>query len=299
MKFLRFTPLALCATGLVALTGCGGGSSSSDGASTGTLGVSVTDAPVDSASRVMVQFDGIEIQPAAGERITFTFDSPRQIDLLSLQGNNSEPLLDGEQVPAGEYEWMRVMVTGNRTSLESFIELETDGTQHPLWVPSGAQTGLKLVQGFTVPVGGSADFTIDFDLRKSITKPGQSGDAYILKPALRLVNNVEVGTLTGTVPTEAANAEACSPSAYVYAGLDVTADDEGSATSPLTSALISMDEATGNYTFTVGFLSAGDYTVTWTCQADLDDPATDDDILFEASQNVTIVVDQTAEVIFD
>lgn len=295
MKFLRLTPLVLCATGLVALTGCGGGSSSDSGTSTGTLGVSVTDAPVDSAHSVMVQFDGIEIQPADGERLTFTFDSPKQIDLLALQGNNSEPLLDGEQVPAGDYEWMRVMVTGNRTSLESYIELEADGTQHPLWVPSGDQTGLKLVQGFTVPVGGSADFTIDFDLRKSITKSGQSGDAYILTPALRLVNNVEVGTLTGSVDTATASADTCAPSAYVYSGSDVTPDDEGSDTSPLTSALISMDEATGNYTFTVGFLSEGDYTLAWTCQADLDEAATDEDILFEDFVNVSITAGETTK----
>jgi hypothetical protein len=298
MKFLRFTPLALCATGLVALTGCGGSSSDDSTATTGTLGIAVTDAPVDSASRVIVQFDGIEIQPASGERLTFNFDTPRQIDLLALQGNNSEPLLDGEQVPAGQYEWMRVMVTGNRTSLESFIELEADGGQHPLWIPSGSETGLKLVQGFIVPVGGSADFTIDFDLRKSITDPEAAGQPYILKPALRLVNNVEVGTLTGTVDTATASAETCSPAAYVYSGADVTPDDEGSATSPLTSALISMDEATGNYGFTVGFLSAGDYTVAWTCQADADDPATDDDILFEDFVNVSIVANETTDIAF-
>lgn len=298
MKFLRFTPLALCATGLLALTGCGGGSSSDSGPATGTLGISITDAPVDSANRVMVQFDGIEIKPAGGERLTFTFDSPRQIDLLALQGNHSEPLLDGEQVPAGQYQWMRVMVTGNRQSLESFIELEADSGQHPLWVPSGSETGLKLVQGFTVPVGGSADFTIDFDLRKSITKPGQSGDAYILKPVLRLVNNVEVGTLTGTVDTATASAESCSPAAYVYAGSDVTPDDEGSESSPLTSALISMDDATGEYGFTVGFLSEGDYTLAWTCQADLDDAATDDDMLFEDNVNVSITAGETTNIAF-
>lgn len=298
MTSYRITSLALCATGLLALTGCGGGSSDSGGGSTGTLDLQVTDAPVDGASRVVVQFDGIEIQPANGERLTFDFESPRQIDLLALQGNDSAPLLSGEVVPAGDYEWIRLMVTGNRTSLESFIEMEGDGGQHPLYVPSGSQTGLKLVSGFAVPVGGSADFTIDFDLRKSVVDPGQSGQPYMLKPALRLVDNSLIGSISGIVDTATASSSDCSPAAYVYDGAGVSADDEGSETPPLTSAMISMDESTGDYGFTVGFLSEGDYTVAWTCLADLDEPETDEDILFEASVDASVVADQNTEVTF-
>lgn len=297
MPLHRITSLALCATGLLALGGCNDSDSSSS-TPTGTLGVHVTDAPVDGASRVVVQFDGIEIQPANGERLTFNFDEPKTIDLLALQGNNSEPLLTGEEVPAGDYEWIRVMVTGNRQSLESFIEFEADGGQHALYVPSGSQTGLKLVSGFAVPVGGTADFTIDFDLRKSVVDPGQSGQPYMLKPALRLVDNSQIGSISGIVDSATASSDSCSPAAYVYSGSDVSPDDEGSENSPLTSATISMDESTGEFGFTVGFLSEGDYTVAWTCQADLDAPETEEDILFEDNVNASVVADETTELMF-
>jgi hypothetical protein len=169
MRLLRSTWITAGACGLLVLGGCL--DDSGDGDSTGTMNLDVTDAAVDSAARVVVQFDGIELKPADGEVLTFDYDQSRQIDLLALQGNNSEPLLDGETVEAGEYEWIRVMVTGERMSLDSFIETE-DGAQHAMYIPSGAETGLKLVSGFTVPVGGSADSTIDFDLRKSVVEPG-------------------------------------------------------------------------------------------------------------------------------
>lgn len=52
----------------------------------------------------------------------------------------------------------------------SYMEMR-DGTQVELNIPNGAETGFKLVSGFTVPVGGGVDFTLDSDLRKSITRP--------------------------------------------------------------------------------------------------------------------------------
>jgi hypothetical protein len=52
-----------------------------------------------------------------------------------------------------------------------------------LLVPSGSETGLKLVSGFTVPSNGVVDYTIDFDLRHAITCPTGQSPACILKPA--------------------------------------------------------------------------------------------------------------------
>ena len=48
---------------------------------------------------------------------------------------------------------------------DSYVRLETGGEECEMRVPSGDQTGLKLVRGFTVGAGTITDFTIDFDLR--------------------------------------------------------------------------------------------------------------------------------------
>jgi len=278
---LALLPMALSA---VLLSACGGGSS---GSSEGSLSLGVTDAPVDSASKVIVEFDGVEVQPADGERITFDFAQPRHINLLDLQGGISRALLENEPVPAGKYEWVRLMVNADGQTSSSYIEMD-DGSVYPLRIPSGAQTGLKLQGGFTVPENGQTLLTVDFDLRKSVHKPGQSGRAYILRPALRMVQNDDVGTIVGTVDQSTASAADCEPAAYLYAGSDVQPDDMGSANAPMTTTAIEMNNESGDYEFTFAFIPAGDYTVAWTCAADQDTPDADEDIPFEAQTNVTV-----------
>lgn len=263
----------------------------------GTLSLGVTDAPIDSASRVVVEFTGISVKPAAGGAVVFDFDTPRQIDLLALQGGETELLLDDVAVAAGEYEWVRLTVNAGQDASDSFIELE-DGSVHALFIPSGNQTGLKLVQGFTVPANGSADFTIDFDLRKSVVDPEAAGMPYILKPALRLVDNTQVGAIAGTVDAAIANATDCSPAVYVYDGSDVTPDDVGSAAEPVASGLVEMSDETGLFEYRVAFLLAGDYTAALTCDADADAADADDDIAFVAQRNATVSVDATTTIDF-
>jgi hypothetical protein len=91
---------------------------------------------------------------------------------------------------------------------DSYLQLEADGAQCELRVPSGAETGLKLIRGFTVGAGTTTDITIDFNLRKSVVAPpGQhggdplvcDGQAFLLKPVLRVIDNLEVGAITGRV----------------------------------------------------------------------------------------------------
>ena len=170
---------ALASAVLVACPGNDGG--------TGHLSLSITDAPVDGATHVVVRFTGVEVKPADRDSLSFDFDTPRSIDLLALDGGDTEPLLNDVEVPAGRYEWVRLKVEAAADgTLDSYIELD-DGSQHELDVPSGSQTGLKLVGGLSVPDGGAAAYTLDFDLRKSVHEPMNASDAYTLRPTLRIV----------------------------------------------------------------------------------------------------------------
>ena len=107
-------------------------------------------------------------------------------------------LLDGEEILAGEYEWMRLKVDADpNVAGDSYLQLEASGAACELRIPSGDQTGLKLIRGFTIGAGTTTDFTIDFDLRKSlVAPPGQTtivdtcgNQAYLLKPVLRAKSN--------------------------------------------------------------------------------------------------------------
>jgi len=287
-----------CILVLAILAACGGGGSDASAPQSqfGRINLRITDAPVTSARRVVVQFTGIEIKPAAAaEPEVFDF-APRQIDLLALDGGGSEVLLADELLPAGEYEWIRLKVNAGRNASDSFIELD-DGSVHPLFIPSGNQTGLKLIRGFTIGAGSTHNFTIDFDLRKSVIHPPGLGDPYLLKPVLRLVNNLEVGTIEGTVATPLI-VDGCVPAVYLYTGADVVPDDIGSATPPLASTAVNLDDATGAYRYRLGFVPVGASTVAFTCGADDDAAEVDDALTFAPPLNATVTVGQTTTVDF-
>jgi hypothetical protein len=274
------------------------GGCSDDGGGTGLLTLGITDAPVDGATAVVVQFTGVEVKPSGDSAEAFTFDTPRQIDLLALTGTDSELLLEDVEVPSGHYEWVRLMVDANDDGVsDSYIDLD-DGSRHELVVPSGDQSGLKLNTGFNVPAGGSASFTLDFDLRKSVHEPMNASEAYVLRPTLRIVDNSRIGAIAGIVQSELVP-EGCAPAVYVFAGTGVTPDDvDASDPDPISSAMPELNTGTGDYDYTVGFLSEGDYTVSFTCDADDDNPETSESLTFSGTQNASVVAEQTTTVDF-
>jgi len=267
------------------LAACGGGGSGSGSSSTGTLNLGLTDASVDNTKALVVEFAGVQLQPAGGDRIDIDFVDdktgvpvPRKIDLLALTGGTTELLLDGVTLNAGRYDWIRLKVNTERGVIDSYIDL-LDDSRHSLYIPSGNQTGLKLNGGFNIPDGGLASFTIDFDLRKSVHNPSGLGDDYILRPTLRLVDDNKAGALTGTVASGIITADPdCSGTEYVGAvyvfNMGDSIDDVDGTGDPVTSARVPND---GVYTYTVAFLPEGDYSIAFTCDADIDDPGKDAD----------------------
>jgi hypothetical protein len=264
---------------------------------------------VDHAETVVVQFSGVELKPADGAPFSIEFTPAKSFDLLDLTGTTRAMLVDGVQIPAGSYEWVRLKVNADpNVSGDSYLVLEVGGEQCEIRVPSGDQNGLKLVNGFTVAAGAVTDFTIDFDLRKSlVAPPGQKtivntcgNQAYMLKPVLRMVNNLQVGSISGTVDPNLVLRECASSSTAPYPGnvylfgpiaagaLDSTVmpdDYDGVAADPngadaLVSAMV--DPATGNYT--IGFVAPGRYKVAYTC--DLDDVEVDADLVTTPEETV-------------
>src|SRR5579859_3503986 len=81
------------------IAGCGG---SSAGMGTGQMTLSVADAPVDGAQKVVVEFTAVELVPETGNPVDITFASPKAIDLLNQSGTASAQLFD-QAIPAGSY----------------------------------------------------------------------------------------------------------------------------------------------------------------------------------------------------
>src|SRR5712672_4325401 len=205
-----------------AVAGCGG----SSGSGMGHMSLAVADAPIDGAQAVVVKFTGVELTGNGGSPTTITFDQPKTIDLLNESGMASAVLFD-QPIAAGSYGQIRLMVVADGDPNNSYITL-SDGTMHGLRVPSGSETGLKLVSGFEVPSGCAVDFTIDFDLRQAITCPTGQAPVCTLKPTEKLVDNTTVGNIQGVVDNTLVP-NGCTPGIYLYSGT-VTAPEDMNST---------------------------------------------------------------------
>lgn len=281
---------------LAGLGACGGGGD--DAAETGRVTVSLTDAPLDDATAVVIQFSGVVFKRAgsAAEIVQNLASAPRQLDLLQYQQGRAALLLDGVTLPAGDYEWIRLIVDNETNVRDSYLVLAT-GEECELRVPSGAESGLKLNRGFTLPADGSIALTIDFDLRQSVhAPPGQRGStpsctqAYLLRPTLRIVDDSNVGAIAGSVDSALVAAE-CLPKVYVFQGSDAVPDDlEDAGAAPDVDPLLVVDVPIANgstaYQYRAAFMPPGEYTVAFTCGDD--DPAEDDVLTFLQPRNVAV-----------
>lgn len=304
---MKFRYLLACSS-FVLLTACGGGSSNSDsgsgsgtGSNTGSLSVSLTDAPVDEAVNVFVTLRGISLNLNDSGWVDHDFDSPEKIDLLTLQAGNSISLFEEDGVEAGSYEVRLNLYSDDDNEPDHYIVIEEDGAEHELFIPSGDQTGLKLGSTITVTENGTADYTIDFDVRQSVVLRGNqnNNNGYLLKPVLRLIDNSGAGSISGVIADASLLTADCSDEdplthnvIYVFEGADVTPDDYGSdGAQAVTTAIVNFDEDSGIYSYTTAPLPVGEYTISLTCNSDLEDVAENDELLFKATENKTVVAD--------
>lgn len=284
---MRTCACAVLASVCAVFSGCGGGGG--EGSSSGALSINLTDAPVDGASEVVVAFTGVQLHSTAGQTLDIDFPSAKTIDLIKLQGGVTGALTQGAAVPAGSYDWMRLKVLADKnTQGESYIRM-LDGAMYPLWIPSGSETGLKLVRPFTVAQGSTTQLVIDFDLRKSITAPPGQDPNYIMRPALRLLDQLQVGKLTASVDLAAlaaaqlgagAPVSSCHAGLYLFAGSAATPDDQdgdsADGADPIVYQPLEYDGVNTAVSLTIPFIEVGTYTVAATCNFDVDAAETND-----------------------
>jgi hypothetical protein len=232
------------------------------------------------------------------------------IELKSLGSGQSEMLLNDYPLPQGDYSWVRLEID----PLQTYVIVNEGGQHLLLDCPSCApgQSGLKLNRPFHVDAEGWVAFTIDFDLRKSITlrqknKPDPQDYDYKLRPTLRIldaeiVSSFFYGTVsdTRTAPANPANPSGCA--VYVYEGTGITPDDicltvdvppkdcmtaAENVRRPVLEADVTYDTNTGDYEYRTVFIYLGFYTVALICQAD--DPEADEDLTFYDVDTVAAV----------
>jgi hypothetical protein len=267
--------------------GCDGGGSS-DPLEAGYVNIAITDAPVDTVTEVWVEFSGVSIKPRDTGVLDFEFNEPLYIDLLTLRGENTSSLLTNQAVPRGAYNWIRLDVNADADGVfDSYVMTEA-GAMIELVVTS--QEGLQLGSGFTITSGQASNFVIDWDLRKGLTMPNGQDQEWKLRPALRITDMAESGTISGMVDEGLLSGGTCT------SNLAEDTDLVAVATDPVVTAAVTQDE-NGMYSYSAAYMSTGDYTVAFTCQSLDDDPGAVDSLDFSVPQNVAVTngVNTTAD----
>ncbi len=149
------------------------------GSGIGTIEVRLTDAPA-GYDAVNVAVDSIRVHVETSDSVGgwFTISrSPAVYNLLDFMGGKDTLIAEG-QVPAGYYSQMRLYIgTGSTIVVDSVV--------HPLVIPSGSQSGLKLNIQAMILAGAKYVLVLDFNASSSVVLTGNG--QYLLKPVINVV----------------------------------------------------------------------------------------------------------------
>ncbi|HEY1958545.1 MAG TPA: DUF4382 domain-containing protein [Polyangiaceae bacterium] len=152
------------------------------GSQSGDIEIRLVDAPSTTVTQIVVTITRVEAH-VNGQWQTLS-SATKTVDLLTLQGGTFA-LLGVTTIPAGKITQFRLYVTDAGPNYVT----TPDTKQHPLTVPSGDESGIKLKANIDVNACAQGSITLDFDGKNSIfTHPvgAGAGDEWILRPVIRM-----------------------------------------------------------------------------------------------------------------
>jgi Domain of unknown function (DUF4382) len=257
---------------LVLLTACGSQSGDPGVIGTGNLSVSLTDSSTEDYRAVYVTIQKVEVNPASGNWQTIATPAATY-DLLELV-NGVRAELGIASLTSGHFTQLRLIldsqpdnglnILGLPHSYANYFIDQTNAI-HELKVPSGLNTGIKIVQGFDINNDETTELLLDFNVMKSIVVAGNSGK-YLLKPTIKILQTVDQAVLRGLVSAAGSGPpevgiEGALVSAQVDNGPTPDAKDRVSiehATITAADDALTVDDETGQYSL---FLPAGAYNL--------------------------------------
>lgn len=148
----------------------------------GRLLVSLAATPNPLLASIHVTIAAVRAHSAEAGWMDLGLAAPASLDLLAL--------LDGQvglavtQVPPGTVTQLRLVLDPDANSM-----LDLDGASYPLDVPSGIESGIKIMGPWSISPCGDTDVALEFDGVESLRyhPTGQTGDRerWILRPVIR------------------------------------------------------------------------------------------------------------------
>jgi hypothetical protein len=253
---MRIRTAVLSLTAGLALAAC---DTPTDSNRNATLRVLLTDAPADYLASAVVDIGRIEILPADDGPAIVIVEDAGSYDLLQLQDGVTADL-GISPIEAGQYRQLRMIVESAEVTLADGYEFNDGTTTRTLFVPSGAQTGIKINltsgdgeenAGVSIQPGETV-LVVDFDVSQNFVIQGNPDTpagihGMLFTPTLRAIVRDIAGSIAGTV---------AAPAGVTVEGLQVTATREGAEDAAATT-LVKADG-----TYLLPFMTPGTYSVT-------------------------------------
>lgn len=188
------------------LTAC---DSADDGSGSGELALSIADKPVNNVDQVLVTIEEVQVNKDTddeeGWKTINDFDDlggEREFDLMTLRFD--EELLGQETLDAGFYNQIRLIVAADEdnsdpTTAGKSKVVYKDGTEDNLFIPSGAQTGLKINHNFEINEDSITKLLLDVDVSEIMHQAGNSGKIILRPTAIEIVDQIISGNILGRV----------------------------------------------------------------------------------------------------
>ena len=215
MKLFKRLPYAgLLVSALVAagLAACGGGGDSgvtTNAATSGTLALSLTDAPACGYDEVNITVQKVRVHQSSTANDAdagwseVVLNPARKINLLNLT-NGVLLNLGQTPLPTGRYTQLRMILADNTgNTLANSVVPTGSSSEVALKTPSGQQSGVKANINIDIAENKLADFVLDFDACKSVVTAGNSGQ-FLLKPVVSVIPRY-ISAVAGFVDASLAN----------------------------------------------------------------------------------------------
>jgi hypothetical protein len=172
----------------------------------------LTDAATDQYNAVYVTIREVAVHAEGDLEDTWTTVSTpnKTVNLMELVNGVREQLALAD-LSAGHYTQLRLMIgetadggVNIRSQAHPFANYVIDDSNdyHELKIPSGFQTGVKIVQGFEINENRTTELLLDFDASRSVVVAGRSGK-YLLKPTIQVLGTELAAIVGGHVSTPA------------------------------------------------------------------------------------------------